>query len=134
MQGESRLAASHRGLDTWQAADSRRHPLLSRIVAPINSETEDEMHTDEYEISIAREVNHCERVVKKTREKLAERQQRFGLDYPEAASAAAEGRLSIKQKELADWQEDFAALPVWAQRLEEYREALAAMRISASRL
>lgn len=92
------------------------------------------MHTDEYEISIAREVNHCERVVKKTRDKIKERQQRFGLSYPEAAQAAAEGRLPIKPKELGDWQEDFEALPVWEQRLEEYREALAAMRISATRL
>ena len=91
------------------------------------------MHTDEYEISIARELNHCERVVKKTRGKLEERQQRFGLNYPEAAIAAAEGRLSIKQKELGDWQEDFEALPVWEQRLDEYRNALAMMRISASR-
>lgn len=92
------------------------------------------MHTDEYEISIAREINHCTRVIKKMREKLTERQQRFGLSYPEAACAATAGRLSIKSKELGDWQEDFEALPVWEQRLEEYRAALAVMRISASRL
>ena len=91
------------------------------------------MHTDEYEISIARELNHCERVVRKMRGKLEERQKRFGLSYPEAAIAAAEGRISIKQKELGDCQEDCEALPVWEQRLEEYREALAMMRISASR-
>ena len=92
------------------------------------------MHTDEYEISIGRELNHCQQVVKKTRSKLEERRQKFGMDCPEASIAAADGRLSIQEKELAEWHDDFEALPQWEQRLEEYHEALAMMRISASRL
>ena len=91
------------------------------------------MHTDEYEISIAREVNHCERVVRQTREKLAARDARYGMDCTAAAEAAAAGRLVIDAKELAAWQEDIEALPRWEQRLDEYRLALAEMRISASR-
>ncbi len=91
------------------------------------------MHTDEYEISIAREVNHCQQVVNKTRSRLSERQQKFGMGYPEASMAAAGRHLAIQEKELAEWHDDFEALPVWEQRLKEYREALAVMRISASR-
>jgi hypothetical protein len=91
------------------------------------------MHTDEYEISIGREVNHCERVVGETREKLAKRRDRYGMDCAEAICAAAAGRLAIGEKELAAWQEDIEALPRWEQRLDEYRQALAEMRISASR-
>ena len=91
------------------------------------------MHTDEYEISIAREINHCQQVVKKTRASLEERRQKIGMDYPEAARAVTEGKLSLQEKELAQWHDDFEALPQWEQRLEEYREALAVMRISASR-
>ena len=91
------------------------------------------MHTDEYEISIAREINHCEKVVKKTTAALRKRRQLYGLDYDEAARATAGGILNISAKELADWREDLEALPVWEQRLKEYREALAVMRISASR-
>jgi hypothetical protein len=91
------------------------------------------MHTDEYEISIARELNHHQQVVKKIKTALAERRQQFGMDYPEAAKAAIEGKLTITAKELARWQDDVEALPVWEQRLEEYRKALAMMRISASR-
>jgi hypothetical protein len=90
------------------------------------------MHTDEYEISITRERNHCRQVVKKTLAKLAERRLTFGMDYPEAVLACAEGRLEIGEKELAQWHDDVEALPQWEQRLEEYREALAMMRISAS--
>ena len=91
------------------------------------------MHTDEYEISIAREVNYCERVVRETGEKLAARRERYGMDCAAAAAAAAAGGLAIPAEELAAWQEDIEALPRWEQRLDEYRQALAEMRISASR-
>lgn len=91
------------------------------------------MHTDEYEISINREIVHCRKVVEKIENKLAERRQRFGCEYPEASAAASEGRLAIGERELAGWREDYEALPVWRQRLAEYREALSVMRISASR-
>lgn len=91
------------------------------------------MHTDEYEISLAREINHCQRVVRRIREALAARRQRFGMEYQEASAAAA-GRLqALGAGELAAWREDFEALPEWERRLEEYREALTTMRISASR-
>jgi len=91
------------------------------------------MHTDEYEISIAREVNHCQQVVKKTRFRLEERKQKFGMEYPAVCIAIADGQLTLHAKELAAWHDDFEALAQWEQRLEEYREALAVMRISASR-
>ncbi|MCL1979801.1 MAG: hypothetical protein FWG62_01845 [Proteobacteria bacterium] len=91
------------------------------------------MHTDEYEISIGRELNHHQHVVKKIRAGLEGRRQRYQMDYAEAAKAAAEGGLAITAKELAAWQEDLEALPQWEQRLEEYRQVLAMMRISAPR-
>jgi hypothetical protein len=34
---------------------------------------------------------------------------------------------------MARWRDDVEALPIWQQRLAEYRQALAVMRISASR-
>jgi hypothetical protein len=91
------------------------------------------MHTDEYEISLAREINVCERVIKRTQAHLVLRQQRHGMDYPQALEAVAAGKLVIDAQELAEWLDDFKALPQWEQRLEQYREALSSMRISASR-
>lgn len=90
------------------------------------------MHTDEYEISITREINHCQRVVKKTQEKLTRFERLYGLTYPVAAAAVMEGLLTINARELGEWQEEYEALPVWEQRLAEYRQALTVMRISAS--
>jgi hypothetical protein len=90
------------------------------------------MDTDEYEISLAREINVCKRVIKEAESKLAARVQRFGMDFPQVAQAVAEGRLMIDQRELGAWSDDFEALPQWRQRLEQYYEALALMRVSAS--
>ena len=42
------------------------------------------MHTDEYEISIARELNHHRHVVKKIRAALDARQRAHGMDYAAA--------------------------------------------------
>lgn len=92
------------------------------------------MHTDEYEISIARERNHCQQVVKKIQTSLTEWRRKFAMEYPEAAKAFTEGRLAITEKELAEWQDDIEALPVWEQRLDQYREALTMMRVSTQRL
>ena len=91
------------------------------------------MHTDEYEISLGRELNHHQHVVNTIRATLAQRHKEFGMDYTEAIRAIAQGKLIITNKELAQWQEDIEALPQWEQRLEEYRAALAMMRISATR-
>lgn len=91
------------------------------------------MHTDEYEISLNREINHCRAVVKAI-SKILERQVRhYGLEYAQVVQAKAEGRLAVPDDELAEWRENIEALPVWEQRLQEYREALAIMRVSASR-
>ena len=63
------------------------------------------MHTDEYEISLAREIKHCEQVVRTTKHALADRQQRFGVDYAAAAAAgwtAADRVLSTRPWATAD--------------------------------
>lgn len=90
------------------------------------------MHTDEYEISINRELNHCLDVVKKTRASLERRARQYGIDYEQAVAAVGAKRLRISARELARWKDDLEALPQWERRLEEYREALAMMRISGS--
>ena len=91
------------------------------------------MHTDEYEISLNREINHCRAVVKAINKILERKTRHYGMAYDQVAQAKAEGRLPVSDNELAEWQENIEALPIWEQRLKEYCEALAVMRISASR-
>jgi hypothetical protein len=50
-----------------------------------------------------------------------------------STSPDCDSKMTLPEQELARWHDDVEALPQWEQRLEEYREALAVMRISASR-
>ncbi len=91
------------------------------------------MHTDEYEISIAREIIVCKRFTAKLGKRLEERSRRFGVSDPDTAlSQAEEEKKTISAQELQQWREDLEALAIWAQRLKEYEEAFRMMRTSAS--
>ena len=88
------------------------------------------MHTDEYEISLSREITICKRVIRGIREKLQQREEHFGVTW--AGIREGQKKPAIDEREMRAWQEDFEALPQWEQRLAEYRQALAVMRVSAS--
>jgi hypothetical protein len=89
------------------------------------------MHTDEYEISLNRECNHCQSVISRLQKALQKRQKLYGQTYDDVLAAREQGRIEISDRELNNWKEDSEALPIWEQRLKEYREVLAVMRISA---
>ena len=86
------------------------------------------MHTDEYEISISREIAVCQNVIGRIHRANEKRAKKYGLLVDSAENAQG-----LSKKEREKWLEDLQALPVWEQRLCEYKEALAAMRISAAR-
>ena len=86
------------------------------------------MHTDEYEISIAREIAVCQNVIGRIRRANEKRERKYGLRLDFAENAQ---QLPMVERE--KWLEDLQALPVWEQRLREYQDALAVMRISAAR-
>ncbi|MDO5675350.1 MAG: hypothetical protein Q4G66_10615 [bacterium] len=95
------------------------------------------MHTDEYEISIAREIIVCKRFTEKLSKRLEEHAGRFGASDPdkvvrnnEQSDDQAAG--TISEQELQQWREDIEALAIWEQRLAEYEEAFRMMRTSAS--
>ena len=91
------------------------------------------MHTDEYEISIAREILVCKRFTAKLGKRLEAHAKRFGVSNPdEAARNINQAARPMAEKELKQWREDIEALAIWAQRLAEYEEAFRIMRTSAS--
>ncbi len=91
------------------------------------------MHTDEYEISIAREIIVCKRFTAKLGKRLEAHARQFGANDPdEAARNLGQAVRPISEKELKQWREDIEALAIWAQRLAEYEEAFKMMRTSAS--
>ena len=69
------------------------------------------MHTDEYEISIAREIIVCKRFTAKLGKRLEAHARQFGANDPdEAARNLGQAVRPISEKELKQWREDIEAL------------------------
>ncbi len=82
------------------------------------------MHTDEYEISIGREIGLCRKVVDKLTKGLQEKENRYGMSTQEFLSALREGRLPKVNQDYVSWADDSRELENWTQKLREYEEAL----------
>lgn len=84
------------------------------------------MHTDEYEISISREIQVCRNRIERSEKAISDLQKRhkwlisvISGDVPcDSANEAV----------WAEWQELNEGLNAWRQRLKEYEEAYSAIR------
>ena len=79
------------------------------------------MHTDEYEISLNREIGVCRSKVASAKKELARLEKAYGL----RTEQFVEGKTSvtpIPEKESVSWREAAATLEVWSSRLREYEE------------
>jgi hypothetical protein len=81
------------------------------------------MHTDEYEISVGREINLCRKLIDKLAKKLREREKGYGMSTEDFLSAFREARLPASNRDFVSWAEDSQELKTWTQRLREYEEA-----------
>ena len=93
------------------------------------------MNTDEYEISMGREIAHCRNVVRRLRNSILERERKFGMKTEEflknfeqdlggqpcnsTQPAGPNGAIDSVR-----WREDYRDLQIWEQRLREYEAAL----------
>jgi hypothetical protein len=81
---------------------------------------EKELRTDEYTISISREIVVCRNMVAQANEKLSRLEERYGCQT--AAVLAGNGGPAEGPDRRA-WLETHAGLLAWRQRLQEYEEA-----------
>jgi hypothetical protein len=79
------------------------------------------MHTDEYEISLNREIGVCRSKVASAKKELARLEKAYGLQTQQFVDGKA-GVSAIPEKESARWREAAATLSVWSARLREYEE------------
>ncbi len=85
------------------------------------------MHTDEYEISIGREITLCQNMIKLLERKLEDRAEKFGMSRDAFSNAMEQGRLpndNICKK----WQMESRELDIWRNRLQEYEQALQSIK------
>ncbi len=86
------------------------------------------MHTDEYEISISREVTVCRNIVARIKKNLEAFEIQSGITSAEFKSRVLAGDLSLDFREGKAWYEEIEALAVWQKRLADYEEALRALK------
>jgi hypothetical protein len=80
------------------------------------------MHTDEFEISLGREIALCRKRVRKLQESLARREKQYGMTTAAFLAALAGGGLS-EPHATQSWSQDYQELLYWQKMLAEYEAA-----------
>jgi hypothetical protein len=85
------------------------------------------MHTDEYEISIGREIALCRKMVRQLKDSLERREKQSGMTTAAFLQALEEGCLS-GQHPTQSWKQEHQELLYWQKALTEYQEALESLK------
>jgi hypothetical protein len=85
------------------------------------------MHTDEYEISIGREIALGRRMVRKLKDSLERREKQCGMTTEAFLQTLEEGCLS-EQHPIQGWREEYQKLRYWQKMLTEYEEAMESLK------
>jgi hypothetical protein len=85
------------------------------------------MHTDEYEISIGREIALCRKMVRKLKESIERRERQCGMTTAVFLQALEEERLS-EPPSIQNWNQEYQKLQFWQKMLAEYEDALESLK------
>jgi len=86
------------------------------------------MHTDEYEISLARELKVCESEIRKATRFLASMNAKYGLETASFIEKYNSGALG-KSRDFSVWADKYKALREWETRRIQYEVLLRKMKI-----
>ena len=82
------------------------------------------MHTDEYEISIHREMTLCRKFIKRLATAISRMEDRYGMKTEALLAILEKGTPAENKRDFPEWRDCHLELQVWRQRLREYEEAL----------
>ena len=85
------------------------------------------MHTDEYEISIGREIALCRRMVRQLKDSLERGKKQCGMTMEAFLQALEEGYLSEKHP-IQNWNQEYQNLKFWQKMLSEYEVDLESLK------
>ena len=86
-----------------------------------------DLQTDEYRISISREIQVCKNMIDRQEEELVRLEKRHGLTTEQVLAGEMPQDMTDAAV-IAEWRNEHHGLLVWRQRLREYEEAYAALR------
>ena len=87
----------------------------------------DDLQTDEYCISISREITVCRNMIDRQQEELAQLEKQYGISTAQLL-AGTMPEIEGDARDLEAWRNGYAGLLAWRQRLREYEEAYNALR------
>lgn len=82
------------------------------------------MHTDEYEISMGREITLCRKRIGRLKDRIFKREKKFGMTTEEFLKGVRSGSTAERDRDFSDWAKDHRELQLWENRLCEYEAAL----------
>jgi hypothetical protein len=85
------------------------------------------MHTDEYEISMGREIALCRKMVRRLKDSLARREKQCGMTT-EAFLQTLEAGSPSEQHPIQNWSQEYQDLRYWQKMLTEYEQALESLK------
>jgi hypothetical protein len=85
------------------------------------------MHTDEYEISLGREITFCRKMVRRLQDALAKREKQSGMTTAAFLQTLEAGCRSEPDPQ-PGWSREYQELRYWQKMLAEYEEALESLQ------
>ena len=82
------------------------------------------MHTDEFEISIGREIRLCRKLIWRLKRSIEKKEKRYGISTEDFIEGLNQGRLLESSPDFANWQSDCRELADLERMLGEYQEQL----------
>jgi hypothetical protein len=86
------------------------------------------MHTDEYGITLSREVHISKKKVAEHLQAVRAFEAQFGMPSDQFLEKLASAELSADSPDFAAWRDQCAGLARWQQQLKEYEELYKALR------
>jgi hypothetical protein len=82
------------------------------------------MHTDEYEISIGREISLCRKLIRRLKSSIQKREKRYGISTEGLLKGLDQERLNETNPDFLKWSRDYRELRNWERMLVQYEEEL----------
>lgn len=82
------------------------------------------MHTDEYEISIGREIRLCRKLIRRLKRSIEKKENRYGISTEDFLEGLSQGRLMETNPDFVNWHRDCRELEDLERMLSQYQEEL----------
>jgi hypothetical protein len=87
------------------------------------------MDTDEYEISLSRELDVCRATIRKLQKSLHAMERKYNTSTDKFVEGYRNDGFSAQDKDFVDWISNYEALKKWEKRKSEFEELFRRMKI-----